>query len=791
MADLVSQEFLRGTCWFHFSYSKTIVMLCRILFTSLFSVLILHSIAQYNEKYRPQYHFTPNSGWIGDPDGLVKFKNTYHLFWWGHAISTDLVHWNQMPYPIQGDPTAGFSVNTGSAVIDVNNIANFGKNKMLGFHTIDRGSPRAQGVGYSVSTDTTTYGTLQLQSSGNSPLIGNYNDFRDPQVFQYSSNRWIMLVALGAQRKIAFYTSSDLKSWTHIYDFGPAGGASGDNWETPDLVQLPVDGSSTNKKWVLIYGVYPGSGNVVSQQYCIGTFDGTTFTLTDGPYPVDKGRDFYAARTWRDYDNSNIGTIILGWMGNWSYSPIAPSQNTYKGKGVMSLPRQLSLTTYPEGVRLTQTPIGGLQNLRNTTSGVSASNQTITGTNNITNYCAFTPSKNVYEFDATFTVNPSATFGFNFCVNNSLNKRLVVKYRGTDSTLTIDRSNCSDVYLNDSFLVPVSTVVAPDANNKIRLHGYVDQSSIEVFANDGKNVMSMLTYPGTNQLGIEVFSTNGSTTLTNFTGWELNSIWNPNQGYKIISGATYMIKARHDGKMLDSPSQSPGNGTQMQQWDSVGGANQQWKVDSIDVNNYRLTNIGANKVLDLDGASTADGAKIQQWTDLGNANQKWQLVDIGGGYYRIKSNDGSGPSVDGGSGAEVEGGSTVNGHQVQQWRFLGYQHQEWSFLLINNGNKTALPNKHSLATRSTNDSTRFIVYPNPVVTGSVTVAANPTNFTTSGEENISKIELISSEGIVLKRIKNNKSVSNCNIKTSTLSKGIYYLNIFSDKKEEKHKLDIQ
>lgn len=669
--------------------------------TALLLMLISNVSAQYDEKYRSQYHFSPNSGWIGDPDGLVKYHNVYHLFWWGHATSTDLVHWTQLPYPIQGDPGVGFSVNTGSAVIDKNNIAGFGKGKMIGFHTIDRGNPRAQGVGLSVSTDTSSYNTLQLYS-GN-PILGNFNDFRDPQVFWHAAtSKWIMLVALGAQRKIAFYTSTDMKTWAHVSDFGPAGGATSDNWETPDLVQLPVDGNTSNMKWVLINGVYPVS-DTVRQQYFIGSFNGTTFTNETGPILADYGRDFYAARTWRDYDNTQTSATILGWMGNWSYAQIAPSQNTYKGKGVMSLPRTLSLKTYPEGVRLTQTPIAGLSSLRKT--GVSFNNKSVSGTNNITAYGSFSPSQNVYEFDATFSVNPSATFGFNLCVNNSIGKKLILKYEGPTSKLTIDRSNCSDDPMNSYFQKPMSAIVPPDANNNLRLHVYIDQSSVEVFANDGKIVMSMLTYPGTNQSGIEVFSQGGTTALTSFNGWELNSIWSAGQGYKIRSGSTYQIKARHDGKVMDSPSEAPGNGTQLQQWDVVGGPNQLWKVDSVDLTRYRLTNVGTNKVADLTTGSAADGNKIQQWDWENNDNQKWQIADLGGEYYSITAGNGSV--------VEVEGGATANGHGLQQWRFLGYPHQEWKFELVNPAISSRIQRSPQVTTAEKKPS-HSSIYPNAV-----------------------------------------------------------------------------
>src|ERR1700712_2698855 len=126
-------------------------LLCMLRCMSL-CVLVLSGrvSAQYSEKYRDQYHFSPNSGWIGDPDGLFKWKGMYHMYWWGHASSTDFVHWTHQAYPIIGS-SGGYGVNTGSAVVDKNNDAGFGANAIVAFHTFSNGGN--QGVGISSSTD--------------------------------------------------------------------------------------------------------------------------------------------------------------------------------------------------------------------------------------------------------------------------------------------------------------------------------------------------------------------------------------------------------------------------------------------------------------------------------------------------------------------------------------------------------------------------------------------------------------------------------------------------------------
>ena len=756
------------------------------LLSTVFLFSILYASAQYNEKYRDQYHFSPNSGWVGDPDGLFKLNGVYHLYWWGHSTSGDMIHWTDQPYPVTGDPGDNMGINTGSSVLDKNNVAGFGANAVIGFHTISNG--HTQGVGISSSLDN----GYRYDLYGSNPILpttgfSNNDDFRDPQVFWHApTNKWILIIARGPYKKISFYKSDDLKTWTWASDFGPSGGYSGDNWETPDLFPLPVDGNISNMKWVLTVGVYPGSSDTVREVYHIGNFDGTTFT-SDNPNTelrLDNGRDFYAARTWRDYDSANqTRRTLLGWMGCWSYAGIAPSQQTYKGKGILALPRDLSLQTFPEGVRLVQTPIQGLQSLRRTAT--TFTNKAITGTNNISTYGSFVPAKNVYEFDATFTVNTSATFGFNLCVDNNVNRKCIVKYNGATSVLTIDRSNCSDATLNSIFLLPVSAAVPPE-NGKLRLHVYVDQSSVEVFTNKGKVVLSTLTYPGTSQTGLELFSSNGTTTLDSFTGWMLDSVWNSANGYHIENHAIYKLVNRDNGKVLDAPSENTNNGAQIQQWDDLGGTNQHWQVDSLDPDNYRITSMSTGKVIDLDAGSTANGAKIQEWDWANNVNQKWRIEDAGGAYFKV-TNTSSGKNM------EVENAYDDNGRKVQQWKFLAYPHQEWKFVKVGMGSPMRVANSIPKISKDTsgNKTDHFFIYPNPVKNSLVTVSAKSAGvLNTQQPPGIHCIILLNTSGTVLKEFLDLGGCNRYQINIKGFSNQLYFIKIYDGNKWESHKVEV-
>lgn len=151
------------------------------------------SYSQYNEKYRPQFHFSPKKGWIGDPDGLIFSDDTYHLFWWGHAISNDLVYWEELPHPMKGDDRA-FSYFSGSVVVDKNNTAGFGANMMVAVYTMHRrGDSLPETQGLSISKDRLNFDFYK----GNPVLDIRKIFFRDPQVFWHGpTGKWVMAVTV-------------------------------------------------------------------------------------------------------------------------------------------------------------------------------------------------------------------------------------------------------------------------------------------------------------------------------------------------------------------------------------------------------------------------------------------------------------------------------------------------------------------------------------------------------------------------------------------------------------------
>src|SRR6201996_6475955 len=330
----------------------------------------------YNQPFRPQYHFSPREHWTNDPNGLVYFQGEYHLFFqynpfgdewghmsWGHAVSPDLLHWRQLPVALPEQD--GIMIFTGSTVIDEHNSSAFcaaGKPCMVAIytgHTPPSGSkPALQTQNLAYSNDR---GRTWTKYSGNPVLDLHMADFRDPKVFwSQQSRQWVMAVSLPNDHKVRLYGSDDLKHWRTLSEFGPAG-ASGGQWECPELFELPLEGTSGETRWVMKVGLNPGAREGGSgEQYFLGRFDGVRFT-NENPESLtlwtDYGKDCYCALTFNNLPK-NHAPVMLGWMDNWQYAASLP---TSPWRGQMTIPRKLSLRQTADGIRLLQEPVDELE----------------------------------------------------------------------------------------------------------------------------------------------------------------------------------------------------------------------------------------------------------------------------------------------------------------------------------------------------------------------------------------------------------------------------------------------
>ncbi|MGK9148091.1 glycoside hydrolase family 32 protein [Plantibacter flavus] len=322
---------------------------------------------------RPLLHFTPQRNWMNDPNGLLFHEGVYHLFFqynpngldhgdvsWGHATSTDLLRWQELPLAISFD--AEEMVFSGSAVVDHENSSGLGDGTtppMVAIYT----SARADGIQAQSLAYSRDGGTVWQKYAGNPVLDRRSAEFRDPKVFRYEGvdeSFWVMVAVEATERRVLLHRSDDLVEWTFLSSYGPAG-AVGGVWECPDLFPLPVDGDPERVRWVLLISLNPGGvAGGSGTQYVVGDFDGHTFTA-DRAWPaaedeealreldwLDWGRDCYAGVTFSGLPGDQ--RTLIAWMSNWDYAKHLPTE---PWRGSMTTARRLSLVSE-----------GGRQNLR-------------------------------------------------------------------------------------------------------------------------------------------------------------------------------------------------------------------------------------------------------------------------------------------------------------------------------------------------------------------------------------------------------------------------------------------
>jgi sucrose-6-phosphate hydrolase SacC (GH32 family) len=475
---------------------------------SRFACLLLCFLATAQEQplrelYRPQFHFSPRRNWTNDPNGLVWFDGEYHLFYqynpfgdtwghmsWGHAVSRDLVHWEELPVALKEED--GVMIFTGSTIVDDRNTSGFctgGKPCLVAIYTGH--TPRARN-GKPLQTQNLAYsndrGRTWTKYPGNPVLDREMSDFRDPHVFwSEASRRWIMAVALPNEHKVLFYGSADLKKWETLSEFGPAG-ATGGQWECPTLTEVPVDGSTPRRtRWVLKVGLNPGGLQGGSgEQYFIGAFDGTRFVNDNPPSTTlwtDFGKDCYCALTFNNLPRAEA-PVMLGWMNNWQYAAKLP---TAPWRGQMTVARRLQLRDGPAGLRLTQAPVETLHALRRnrfswTGDGVAGLNRALR---------AHPAGETSFEVHARLPV--AQDVATEWKLSGAGGTYISATYDPRKQSLVVDRTHSGNTAFSPQFPASVAAPL-PDVRGSLDLTILVDRSSLEVFAQGGAVVATMLFY---------------------------------------------------------------------------------------------------------------------------------------------------------------------------------------------------------------------------------------------------------------------------------------------------------
>ena len=444
------------------------------------------------DKYRPSYHFSPAKGWMNDPNGMVYLDGTYHLFFqhnpdttvwgpmhWGHATSTDLIHWQE--HPIALFPDSLGTIFSGSAVVDKDNTAGFGANALVAIfthhnHEIENqktGLHEYQSIAYSLDK-----GASWTKYDGN-PVLPNPGiwDFRDPKVMWHDqSSQWLMTLA--TKQSITFYGSKNLKEWTRLSEFGNDVGAHGGVWECPDLLHFST---AEGDKWVLLVSINPGGPNGGSAtQYFIGDFDGTTFRSDQQDIRwMDYGPDNYAGVT---FSNTGDRHILIGWMSNWAYANAVPASTWRSG---MTIARTLSLEKVDD-----QWHLGSLPLMEGKHDADIRELGELSLSNGGLDMREFIKNANG-AFELSFSIDTVVTF--DLALSNKNNDELRIGYDVAASQYFVDRSKAGDVAFSSEF-IDRTTAPRIAKTSVMTYRMLVDRNSVEVFADQGLSNLSSLFF---------------------------------------------------------------------------------------------------------------------------------------------------------------------------------------------------------------------------------------------------------------------------------------------------------
>ena len=505
--------------------------------------------------YRPSYHHTPSYGWMNDPNGMFYKDGIYHLCYqynpygskwgnmhWGHAISRDLIHWKEVEPTIARDPMG--HIFSGSAVIDKDGTANYGKDAIVALYT-SASDKNGQIQCMAYSTD----GGYTFHKYSGNPVLTPFDglkDFRDPKVFWYAPlKKWYMIVS--ADKEMRFYSSPDLKKWTYVSAFGRGYGAQPNQFECPDFFQLPVDGNPNKKKWVMIVNINPGclfGGSAT--EYFIGDFDGKNFVCDSKPSVakfLDYGKDHYATVTFSGVQDRVLG---IAWMSNWQYANVTPIRQY---RGANTLPREFKLFTGKDvQIYMSSNVVPEVARLRKTFKRLP--DLVITQGKDSKNLSS--SKENAFEIEMDVTPGEAAKTGF--VLYNEKGEKVNIYFDMKAGRLVMDRTESGKTkfgekaeahkiekefdlhehreikepfrklnsvnYKNDFALGTWAPLSLCDSKT-YHLDVFVDKCSIEIFVNGGRIAMTNLVFPTQPYTSVKFYSDGNKAAYRNIKVSEL------------------------------------------------------------------------------------------------------------------------------------------------------------------------------------------------------------------------------------------------------------------------------
>lgn len=460
-----------------------------------------------HDAHRPQFHFQPTANWMNDPNGVIQWKGTYHLFYqynpagplfgvihWGHAMSKDLVHWQHLPIALTPTPDSVDAEGCWSGCMVNNN----------GTPTIIY-SGNYQGRQLPCIATSSDEELIHWTKYTGNPVISappaelEIGDFRDHCVWR-EGEHWYQLIGSGikgAGGTALLYRSQDLLHWDYLHPLCVGDpNQTGTMWECPDFFPL-------GDKYVLVVSAVPQG----ITYYFIGTYHEQHF------YPettslIDYGKHFYAPQSMRDDQGRRL---MWGWLREGR-----DDQQLQKAgwAGMMSLPRVLSLD---QQQRLVMAPAPEIEVLREQ----HVHQEAIEITPQAQNIASIEGTH--CEIKAELQIGNAQICGLQI-TSVETDEYVLLSYDRPQQKLTVTYSPFEG-QLPYQPGERESGVVQLDAEQRLHLHIFFDGSVLEVFANGVYAVTERIYLQSTQQLQVSVFTSEGTARLHALDAWTLRSIW--------------------------------------------------------------------------------------------------------------------------------------------------------------------------------------------------------------------------------------------------------------------------
>ena len=450
---------------------------------------------------RPLFHIAAPAGWINDPNGFSVYDGRIHLFYqynpydrewgpmhWGHSVSTDMIHWEQLPAALAPDQEYDkIGCFSGSAIeADGKHVLVYTGVTKVKMEDQSEQERQNQCIAFGDGKDYVKYEKNPVVTGDMLPENCSRIDFRDPKIWKENDTYYLIVGSKDNQQigQVVLCSSKDLKEWKFETILASnETGKIGTMWECPDFFPL-------GDKRVLIcspqnmkaekYEFHNGHNSV----YFAGDYDSETHSFVKKePHPLDYGMDFYAPQTTELPDGRRI---MIAWMKSWDACVIPDSQDW---QGMMTLPRELEL----KDGRIWQKPVREIEKYRKNLCKYERIE--IVGETTLAGVEGRTIDLTVTLENGDFT-----TFSMKLAANDEYETNFT--YHKECGMLEIDRTYCG--VTKDIVCVRKIKISDPDGLKTMRF--ILDRQSIELFINDGQQVATTAICTPQEAKGISFFS---------------------------------------------------------------------------------------------------------------------------------------------------------------------------------------------------------------------------------------------------------------------------------------------